>query len=105
MQPVIVIRQTDGSVKGFLNNCRHRASGLEFEPSGHCGRTLTCPYHNWAYSIDGTLVGIPDKNRMYGEDFPMEDYGLVPIDRKSVVSGKGVSVLLDLGGRRIIKKK
>src|SRR3546814_8174482 len=56
MQPVIVIRQTDGSVKGFLNNCRHRASGLEFEPSGHCGRTLTCPYHNWAYSIDGTLV-------------------------------------------------
>jgi len=79
MQPVIVIRQTDGSVKGFLNNCRHRASGLEFQPAGHCGRTLTCPYHNWAYSIDGTLVGIPDKNRMYGEDFPMEDYGLVPI--------------------------
>lgn len=79
MQPVIVIRQTDGSVKGFLNNCRHRASGLEFEPAGHCGKTLTCPYHNWAYSIDGTLVGIPDKNRMYGEDFPMEEYGLVPI--------------------------
>lgn len=79
MQPVIVIRQTDGSVKGFLNNCRHRASGLEFDPAGHCGKTLTCPYHNWAYSIDGTLVGIPDKNRMYGEDFPMEDYGLVEI--------------------------
>src|SRR3546814_14288566 len=27
------------------------------------------------------------------------------IDRKSVVSGKGVSVRVDLGGRRIIKKK
>src|SRR3546814_20203762 len=26
-------------------------------------------------------------------------------DRKSVVSGKGVSVRVDLGGRRIIKKK
>lgn len=78
-QPVIVIRQVDGSVKGFLNNCRHRASGLAFEPAGHCGRTLTCPYHNWAYNIDGTLVGIPDKNRMYSPDFPMEDYGLVPI--------------------------
>ena len=61
MQAVIVVRQTDGSVKGFLNNCRHRASGLEFEPAGNCGKTLTCPYHNWAYSIDGTLVGIPDK--------------------------------------------
>src|SRR3546814_18317497 len=28
-----------------------------------------------------------------------------PGDRKSVVSGKGVSVRVDLGGRRIIKKK
>src|SRR5207245_4722601 len=25
-QSVLVIRQEDGSVKGFLNNCRHRAS-------------------------------------------------------------------------------
>src|SRR3546814_4756624 len=30
---------------------------------------------------------------------------LWPEDRKSVVSGKGVSVRVDLGGRRIIKKK
>src|SRR3546814_11368525 len=31
--------------------------------------------------------------------------GVVGRDRKSVVSGKGVSVRVDLGGRRIIKKK
>src|SRR3546814_12578754 len=30
---------------------------------------------------------------------------LGPVDRKSVVSGKSVSVRVDLGGRRIIKKK
>jgi phenylpropionate dioxygenase-like ring-hydroxylating dioxygenase large terminal subunit len=77
-QPVLVIRQEDGSLRGFLNNCRHRASGLAFEPAGHCGRSLTCPYHNWAYSINGDLIGIPDKMRMYGPDFPMRDYGLVP---------------------------
>src|SRR3546814_11809765 len=28
-----------------------------------------------------------------------------PVDRKSVVEGKSVSVRVDLGGRRIIKKK
>src|SRR3546814_11574141 len=28
-----------------------------------------------------------------------------PLDRKSVVEGKGVSVRVDLGGRRILKKK
>ncbi|MCY3618996.1 MAG: Rieske 2Fe-2S domain-containing protein, partial [Acidimicrobiaceae bacterium] len=38
-QPVMVIRQEDGSVRGFLNNCRHRASGLLYEPAGNCGKT------------------------------------------------------------------
>src|SRR3546814_13461801 len=33
------------------------------------------------------------------------DRALVQIDRKSVGSGKSVSVRVDLGGRRIIKKK
>lgn len=78
-QPVIVIRQTDGSVRGFLNNCRHRASGLAFEPTGHCGRTLTCPYHNWAYATDGSLVGIPDERRMYPDGIDKSKFGLVPI--------------------------
>jgi len=78
-QGVIVIRQSDGSVKGFLNNCRHRASGLAFEPAGHCGKTLTCPYHNWTYSIDGRLTGVPDEPRMYPEGLPKEQYGLVRI--------------------------
>src|SRR3546814_17178390 len=31
--------------------------------------------------------------------------GMDELDRKSVVSGKSVSVRVDLGGRRIIKKK
>lgn len=88
-QSVIVIRQQDGTVKAFLNNCRHRASGLAFEPAGNCGKSLTCPYHNWTYSIDGTLVGIPDRKRMYPDGISMEDYGLVPI-RVAVGWGKVV---------------
>lgn len=78
-QPVIVVRQTDGTIKGFLNNCRHRASTVATEPRGNCGNSLTCPYHNWAYSIDGRLIGIPDQKRMYPDGFPLDEYGLVPI--------------------------
>src|SRR3546814_20512433 len=40
--------------------------------------------------------------------FLLDDYvspGIMFADRKSVVEGKSVSVLVDLGGRRIIKKK
>src|SRR3546814_16196703 len=36
---------------------------------------------------------------------PEEDGEFGPADRKSVVEGKSVSVRVDLGGRRIIKKK
>ena len=86
-QPVLVIRQSDGSIKGFLNNCRHRASGLLFEPSGNCGATLTCPYHNWSYNIDGRLLRVPDLGRMYPDGLPLEDYGLVPF-RIEVAWGK-----------------
>src|SRR3546814_16555739 len=43
-----------------------------------------------------------------GATFQREDQRLPPrkvTDRKSVVSGKSVTVRVDLGGRRIIKKK
>lgn len=86
-QRVVVIRQDDGSIRGFLNNCRHRASGLAFAPSGNCGRTLTCPYHNWAYAIDGRLIGVPDEPRMYPGGIAKADYGLVAI-RVEVAWGK-----------------
>src|SRR3546814_8718162 len=47
-----------------------------------------------------------------GEDFVLCEIGgtvgdieSLPLDRKSVVSGKSVSVRVDLGGRSIIKQK
>ncbi|MFE3205198.1 aromatic ring-hydroxylating dioxygenase subunit alpha [Embleya sp. NPDC059237] len=78
-QSVLVVKQRDGSVKGFLNNCRHRASGVAFDAAGNCGKAFACPYHAWTYGLDGTLLSIPDMNRMYGPDFPLHRYGLVPI--------------------------
>src|SRR3546814_14016992 len=36
---------------------------------------------------------------------PITDGGLREADRKSVVAGKSVSVRVELGGRRLIKKK
>ncbi len=78
-QPVFVVRQDDGSLKGFLNACRHRASPVALEEVGHCPKSFTCPYHSWSYALDGRLIGVPDRRRMYGRDFDMADYGLVEI--------------------------
>jgi choline monooxygenase len=59
---------------------------VAFEPAGHC-QAFACPYHAWTYGLDGTLLSIPDMDRMYGPDFPKEQYGLVPI-RIKVAFGK-----------------
>src|SRR3546814_15597104 len=49
----------------------------------------------------GDRVGLMSATRF---EWPLVDYAIWA-DRKSVVSGKSVSVRVDLGGRRIIKKK
>jgi choline monooxygenase len=79
LQPVFVVRQDNGSLKGFLNACRHRASPVAFGETGHCPKSFTCPYHSWSYAHDGTLLSVPDRRRMYGREFRLEDYGLVEI--------------------------
>ena len=86
-QRVLVVRTTDGAIKGFLNTCRHRASPVLLEETGHCKASMTCPYHSWSYDLDGRLIGIPDRQRMYPDGIPMEEYGLVPI-RIEVAWGK-----------------
>lgn len=55
-QPVLVVRDTEGVLRGFLNTCRHRGSILCREVSGKLGKPLiTCPYHQWAYDLSGRL--------------------------------------------------
>lgn len=56
--PVIIARQADGSVRAFLNSCRHRATELIWGETSGCTRRFTCPYHGWTYGIDGQLLGI-----------------------------------------------
>jgi Rieske 2Fe-2S family protein len=52
---VIVIRHEDGAVHALHNVCRHRGSLICTERAGHVSR-LVCPYHQWAYGLDGTLL-------------------------------------------------
>jgi phenylpropionate dioxygenase-like ring-hydroxylating dioxygenase large terminal subunit len=78
-QPVVVVRTQSGEIRGFLDNCRHRASNVVVGPKGNCGATMVCPYHNWTYDLNGRLIGVPDRVRMYPDGLPTEEYGLVPI--------------------------
>ena len=55
--PIILVRGDDGKVRAFHNVCRHRGTQLVGEPC--VAKTITCPYHAWAYRLDGTLKSRP----------------------------------------------
>lgn len=56
--PIILVRNKAGEIKAFHNVCRHRASLVLTEPSKGL-KTLTCPYHAWAWDLDGDLKAMP----------------------------------------------
>lgn len=57
-KPLLIVRQEDGSVKAFLNICRHRAARLCDEESGR-KKVFVCPYHAWSFRRDGGLQSVP----------------------------------------------
>ena len=57
--PVVVVRQPDGTVKAFVNACRHRGATLLTAAAGDGLGKITCPYHAWTYGLDGCLRAFP----------------------------------------------
>ena len=58
--PLIAVRGLDGKIRAFRNACRHR--GVQLANGHGCARALVCPYHGWAYSLDGSLRSIPHEH-------------------------------------------
>jgi phenylpropionate dioxygenase-like ring-hydroxylating dioxygenase large terminal subunit len=60
-ESLIIVRDAEGTARGFYNVCRHRGSKI-------CDRdgratSFMCPYHAWSYRLDGTLraaAALPD---------------------------------------------
>ena len=52
--PLVVVRDDEGTVHAMHNVCRHRGTVLCTSESGHIGRFI-CPYHQWTYARDGSL--------------------------------------------------
>jgi len=73
---VILARQPDGTIKGFVNACRHRGAQVCDVATGNT-RVFSCPYHRWAYNVDGTLRTVT-LDATFGE-FDRSQHGLVEI--------------------------
>jgi phenylpropionate dioxygenase-like ring-hydroxylating dioxygenase large terminal subunit len=99
--PIAVVRQADGSLKGFVNACRHRGAPVVAAGDGPRPR-LACPYHGWVYDLDGSLMARPYAEEAFA-DAPRcglkpilvaEKYGLV----LAQLEGDGLCVDASLHG-------
>lgn len=76
-ESVLISRARDGSLRAFLNICRHRGARLCTEESGSVKRAFQCPYHAWTYGLDGRLIAAPNLTSM--PDIDRVEYGLHPV--------------------------
>lgn len=65
-QPLLLVRQADGSVRAFHNRCAHKGAQLSTQPCGNTGRFFRCPYHAWTYKLDGAPLARPLKQGYEG---------------------------------------
>lgn len=74
--PVIVLRDKTGELRAFLNACRHRGAQL-LDGKGTCDKQIKCPYHAWSYGTDGSLLGVPYRERFAHAD--LDAMNLIPV--------------------------
>ena len=55
--PILVCRGNDGTVRAFLNSCRHRGMKVCRADRGNA-RQFTCSFHGWTYTNSGELRGV-----------------------------------------------
>ncbi|MBN35525.1 MAG: hypothetical protein CMM46_12295 [Rhodospirillaceae bacterium] len=53
-ESIALVRGRDGVLRGFYNVCQHRAHRI-LQGAGKLKLTMVCPYHAWAYNLDGEL--------------------------------------------------
>ena len=76
-RPLLLARGQDGALHLMDNVCRHRGTRLiEAGPPQPMARIL-CPYHAWAYGLDGRLLAVPRAESFPGldrSDFALTGY-------------------------------
>lgn len=66
--PILLSRDKDGVVRAHLNVCRHRGTRLVESSTAIAKSSIVCPYHGWAYQLDGKL-----RHRLHAESFDKKE--------------------------------
>lgn len=85
---ILVARTKEGELKAHYNVCRHRGArlcglpeddrwGVKLRETITSAATIRCPYHQWTYALDGSLLSVPFLQE--SEGFHKKDFSLYPV--------------------------
>ena len=84
--PVLVVRQRDGSVAVFLNQCRHRGAALCRSDHGNA-KVFQCSYHGWTYDTAGRLTAIPGEAQNFSQPVDRDAWSAIRVPHVAVENG------------------
>lgn len=77
---VLLTRSSAGALRAFANVCSHALRPLVSDDTVQTGPCVTCPFHQWAFKLDGELIGGRSMSFAEGE---RERLGLHPFPTTS----------------------
>jgi len=84
--PVLVVRQPDGSVAAFLNQCRHRGAALCRSDHGNA-KLFQCSYHGWTYDTAGRLITVRGEAQNFDSPVDRDAWSATRVPRIAVENG------------------
>jgi len=84
-QNMVIVKGRDQRLRAFHNLCRHRGTQL-LRAVGKKQKALTCPYHDWTYSLNGELISVPEKDK----EFPDLELDKICLHKGSVDVWRGM---------------
>jgi Rieske 2Fe-2S family protein len=76
-ESVIITRDNHDGFHAFYNVCRHRGTRLCEAAEGKFVGLIRCPYHAWAYDLEGRLAAAPEMDGL--PHFRKDDYPLLEV--------------------------
>lgn len=73
---IVIVRGTDGTIRGFHNMCKHRGMKVATAQGG-ATKLFACRFHGWTYDLAGQLVHVPDEEQFF--DLQKCELGLTPV--------------------------
>jgi phenylpropionate dioxygenase-like ring-hydroxylating dioxygenase large terminal subunit len=79
LRPIIVVRDSGGTLRALYNRCTHRGATVCRHERGSA-KAFQCPYHGWTFLNSGKLSGVPWPDG-YACDFKDAQFNLAQVPR------------------------